>query len=106
MDTARRTAFGVDVTVRCSDQECAERPARYKIAAVWIGGGYRELKTYGFADDACLERVYRAAAARAARISLAEGEELGPLGVYELDFERRDRELVRRVDLEERCREA
>ena len=42
-------------------------PAKYKIAAEWKGGGYSELKTFGFADDDCLERVYRAAQPAPAR---------------------------------------
>lgn len=80
--------------VRCTDDQCKEQEACYKIAAKWTGGGFTELKTFGFANDVCLERVYRAAKKRAARIRTVEGEELGLLQIYRLDRNQHDYDLT------------
>jgi hypothetical protein len=90
----------IDFTVRCSDKERKDYPAKYKIAAEWSGGGLTELKTFGFADDECLQRVLRSARERAAKIRLAEGERMGEMRVYYLDRNRHDYELERATDLE------
>ena len=82
-----------DFTVYCTDAECADRPAKYKIAAEWSAGGTTELKTFGFADDVCLERVYRSAQERSRQIRLSEGERTGRLRVLLLDTCLHDYEL-------------
>jgi hypothetical protein len=87
-------------TVCCSDPERKDYPAKYKIAAVWTGGGYTELKTYGFADDECLDRVVAAALKRMSQVSLSEGEQISNLHIYLLDSSRHDLELDRVAELE------
>ena len=86
--------------VSCTDKERQSAPAKYKIAAEWIGGGYAELKTFGFADDDCLARVFQQAQSRAEKIRLSEGESISQMRVYELESNRHDNELRRREDLE------
>ncbi|QDU60800.1 hypothetical protein Pan216_16520 [Planctomycetes bacterium Pan216] len=100
----RPVNYRLDLTVRCSDEERKDREAAYKIAAEWSGGGYVELKTFGFADDECLQRVYAAALKRLRRIELVEGELLGDLRVYRLSSSKHDYELERATDLEDRLR--
>lgn len=94
----------IDFTIRCTDDICRDSPARYKVAAEWTGGGYTELKTYGFADDHCLDRVYRMAFERAKAIRFSEGESLGEMRVYFLDAHRHDYELARAIDVERQVR--
>lgn len=91
----------IDYSVRCTDPQRKDREAKYKIAAEWTGGGVIELKTFGFADDECLPRVFAAAEARAAKIRLTEGERLSRLQIYRLDPLRHDYELERAPELEE-----
>lgn len=85
---------GLDLTVYCSYRSHPRRPALYKLAAAWSGGGYRELKTFGFADDECLERLYHDARRRAATLALGPEEELGPIRVYRLQPTLLDRALA------------
>lgn len=92
----------VKIAVLCSDHERKDAPAKYKIAAEWVGGGFSELKTFGFADDDCLQRVFRTAVDRAARFRPAPGEQLGSLRVYLLGSGEHDYELVRMPELEEK----
>lgn len=99
-----RAVRRLDTTICCSDEAARNRPATYKLAAEWSGGGYTELKTYGFADDECLERVYFAAKRRSEKIDLTEGEKLGELRVFRLEKNRHDYELERLVELEESLR--
>lgn len=94
--TVKRLSF----TVYCTDSLCHDHPAKYKVAAEWSGGGFSELKTYGFADDECLDRVVQAAKARMARVCLSEGEAIGPIHIYHLDSTRHDYELKRVPELE------
>jgi hypothetical protein len=94
-----------DTTVYCSHPGFSTRPATYKVAAEWTGGEYSELKTYGFADDACLPLVYQAAVERVARFHSCEGETLGELRIYRLDTKRPDAALERAIDLEASLRE-
>lgn len=94
----------IDFTVRCTDPERKGHPAKYKIAAEWTGGGFTELKTFGFADDECLERVYGEALRRASAIKLVEGEILGDMRIYQLDTLRHDYELARAPELEEKMK--
>ena len=79
-----------DFTVRCSDPERRGAPAKYKIAAEWTGGGFTELKTFGFADDECLAKVFKAAEERASRFKADDGEVLGEMRIYLLDPKRHD----------------
>lgn len=95
----------IDTTIYCSDEASRTRPAQYKIAAEWTGGGFTELKTYGFADEECLERVYLAACKRMAKIGLSEGEKVSDLFIYRLERGRHDYELDRMVELEKKLLE-
>ena len=90
--------------VCCSDPQCADQPADYKVAAEWTGGGVTELKTFGFANDECLDRVMEAAILRARGIRLDVGESIGAMCIYRLDSSRHDYELERATDLEESLR--
>jgi hypothetical protein len=76
-------------------------PAIYKIAARWSDGITQELKTYGLACANCLAESLSSSRQRRAACRLAAGETLEAPGVYELARGRRDRELVRRTELEE-----
>jgi hypothetical protein len=85
--------------VLCSAVGCG-RLAQFKIAADWSDGVTRELKTYCLACEPCLPALLAHAHAKHAACRLAPGESLGAPGVYELRRDARDRELVRRPDLE------
>jgi hypothetical protein len=89
-----------DFTVRCTDPTARNRPAKYKLAAEWIGGGYAELKTYGFADDESLESTYRTALARLEAVKPADDESVGPLRIYRLNRDSDGGELRRALELE------
>ncbi len=102
MTAAGRRFPGVDAVVYCSDPKRADRPAKFKIAAWWQGGDVRDLKTFGFADEACVERLFRAAAIRAAAIPLASGERIESVGIYDLAPGVPASQLRRRTDLESR----
>jgi hypothetical protein len=101
----RRRFRGLDVTVYCTAPGFEQIPAVYKIAADWLAGGTRELKTFGFANDDCLEAVFRDAKRRAASILTDAGEVIGDVGVYKFVPNVRDRDLERLGDLEARLRE-
>jgi hypothetical protein len=92
----------VDFTIYCSHPRARNRPAKYKLAAEWSVGDYSELKTYGFADDGCIEDVYRDARERMKKFRGCEGESVGDLRIYILDSRRRDHELDRAFELEKR----
>jgi hypothetical protein len=68
---------------KCSASGCG-KPAVYKIAAPWSDGASRELKNYGLA---CVEHrdmlLARASRSREG-LSLAEGETVGPVGLYRI----------------------
>ena len=87
--------------VRCYAPGCA-REAQYKIAARWSDGVTRELKTYFLACADCLPGLYRSAAAKKSACRLAAGETLGDPEVFDVRRGARDRELVRRPELEDR----
>jgi hypothetical protein len=87
--------------VRCYARGCT-REATYKIAARWSDGVTRELKTYFLACPACLSELYRTAQVKKAACRLAAGETLADPEVFEMRRGARDRELVRRPDLENR----
>jgi hypothetical protein len=85
--------------VLCYQPGCG-KPACFKIAATWSDGHTRELKTYGLVCADCLVAWYRRALARQKVCRLARGETLEPPGIFEISHGRRDRQLVRRTDLE------
>ena len=85
--------------VVCYAKGCT-REARYKIAARWSDGVTRELKTYFLACGDCLPRLYISAGAKKAACRLTAGETLGDPEVFEIQRGARDRELVRRPELE------
>lgn len=85
--------------VLCYAQGCG-RPATFKIAARWSDGATHELKTYSLACPDCLDQLLAVAKAKRTACRLAQGETLEPPAVYNLSRGVRDRELVRRPDLE------
>lgn len=95
----------IDMTVYCSHPKFRRAPATYKIAAEWTGGDYKELKTYGFANDDCAVDVFAEAARRLRKFRPSEGEHLGELMIFHLEPDRHDYELNRAIDLEEKARE-
>jgi hypothetical protein len=76
------------------------RPAAFKLGAAWANGTTRELKTYSLCCTGCLPAELTSARTRRERCRLAPDEQLGPVCVYELRAGTRDRELVRRAELE------
>jgi hypothetical protein len=85
--------------VLCYTPNCGQ-PAQFKIAASWSDGITSELKTYSLACPNCLEALFTKARQKQAACRLAPGETLDPPGIYELAAGTRDRQLVRRPDLE------
>ncbi len=85
--------------VVCHTRGCP-RPATFKLGAVWADGGTRELKTYSLCCPTCLPAELASARDRRELCRLAPGEELGPVCVFEMRSGTRDRELVRREELE------
>ena len=85
--------------VLCYTDDCSN-DAVYKIAARWSDGVTSELKTYSLACAECVSALFRDAQVRKAACRLAAGETLGEPEVFEMTRGRRDRELVRRRELE------
>jgi hypothetical protein len=85
--------------VMCYAAGCPNRAA-FKVAARWSDGVTDELKTYYLACADCLAQLYASAGAKRAACRLAPGETLDAVGVYELTPATRDKQLVRRKDLE------
>ena len=85
--------------VLCYADNCSNE-AVYKIAAQWSDGVTSELKTYSLACAPCVSALFRDARARKAACRLAAGETLGEPEVFEMTRGRRDRDLVRRRELE------
>lgn len=85
--------------VRCYALGCQETAA-FKVAARWSDGQTDELKTYALACPACLPALLAAARVKRSACRLAAGETLDAPGVYELTRGGRDRQLVRRPELE------
>jgi hypothetical protein len=83
----------------CYARGCPHEAA-YKIAARWSDGVTSELKTYFLACPECLPELYRTARVKKAACRLAAGESLGDPEVFEVRRGARDRELVRRPELE------
>jgi hypothetical protein len=86
--------------IHCTRRGC-DRPAEYKIAARWSDGVTQELKTYSLSCATCLPEEFRRSRRTQAACRLAPGEILEPPGIFELHRGQRDRELVRRADLEQ-----
>jgi len=85
--------------VLCYTPGC-NRPAHFKIAARWSDGTTHELKTYYLTCPECLPKFTEAARTKQKVCRLAHGESLEPPAVYELTSGCRDRDLVRRGELE------
>ena len=85
--------------VRCGAQGCSQE-AVYKIASEWSDGTLAELKPYGFSCQEHLREQFERARQRRDQCRLAEGETLGPVGVYKLQRGTRDRALERLADME------
>ena len=82
---------------KCSTPGC-DRPALFKVAAPWSDGTSRELKNYGTACEEHRNELLARARANRGTLKLAEGENVGPVGVYQLAHGRRDAELKRLPD--------
>jgi hypothetical protein len=85
--------------VLCYTRGCGQ-PAVYKIAARWSDGLTQELKTYGVCCADCLPGWYQRSCQKQAACRRAPGETLETPGIFELVRGQRDRQLVRREDLE------
>ena len=85
--------------VICYAKGCSNE-AVFKIAARWSDGVTKELKTYFLACPTCLAELYHTAKVKKAACRLAQGESLGEPEVFEMTRGQRDRDLVRRADLE------
>ena len=81
----------------CTFPGCG-RPAEFKVAAPWSDGTSHELKNYGLAcAQHQAEQLSRARSHREG-LTLAEGESIGPVALYQLRPGVRDRELTRVAD--------
>ncbi|HEX3146552.1 MAG TPA: hypothetical protein VHR66_00525 [Gemmataceae bacterium] len=85
--------------VLCYAKDC-ENDAIFKIAARWSDGVTSELKTYSLACSKCVPVLFQDARIRKSACRLAAGESLGDPQVFEMIRGRRDRELLRRKELE------
>lgn len=85
--------------VLCSSPNC-QQLAIFKIAACWSDGITRELKTYALCCQNCLARQFQQSLRKQQACRLAPGETLEQPGIYLLARGKRDRQLVRRLDLE------
>lgn len=82
---------------RCASPRC-ETAAVYKVAAPWSNGSNRELKNYALACEAHRDSQLALAQIRRKGLSLADGENLGTVGLYQLKAGDRDAALVRLPD--------
>jgi hypothetical protein len=87
-------------TVFCYRRGCGQK-AVYKIAAHWSDGVTSELKTYALSCADCLKEWFRAACAKQADCRTTPGETLERPCIFDMQRGSRDRELVRRTDLEQ-----
>jgi hypothetical protein len=78
----------------CSALAC-DRPALYKIAAVWSDGTSRELKNYGLACEDHRDLQLSAAQGRLRSLRLTDAESVGPVELYILRTGCRDVDLPR-----------
>jgi len=87
--------------ILCYRKGCG-KPAVYKIAARWSDGVTRELKTYALSCADCLPDWFRRSLAKQKVCRLAAGETLETPGIYSLERGRRDVEIHRLRDLEDK----
>jgi hypothetical protein len=87
--------------IHCYTRGCGQL-AVYKIAARWSDGMTQELKTYALSCPACLSNWFRHSRSKQAACRLAPGETLEPPGIYTLQRGRRDAQILRLSDLEQR----
>ena len=87
--------------ILCYRPGCGQ-PALYKIAARWSDGATQELKTYALTCATCLADSFHRSRQKQAACRLAPGETLEAPGIYELEHGRRDQQLQRRPDLEQK----
>jgi hypothetical protein len=78
----------------CSSPGC-ERAAVVKVAAPWSDGTSDELKNYGLACAEHRAELLNRARSHREGLTLADGELIGKVGLYELSPGKRDKELVR-----------
>jgi hypothetical protein len=81
----------------CSAPKC-NQPAAFKVAALWSSGNSRELKNYGLACEAHRDSQLALAQLHRQGLKVAEGESVGPIGLYQLVPGKRDAELARLPD--------
>jgi hypothetical protein len=81
----------------CSTPGC-DRPALFKVAAAWSDGTSREMKNYGTVCEEHRDTLLTRARAHCDALKLAEGETVGPVGLYQLAPGRHDSELKRLTD--------
>ena len=79
---------------KCSTLGCG-REGMFKVAAPWSYGNINELKNYGVCCDDHRSALFTRAKAESASLSFAEGEQVGPVGVYSIRYGARDAELTR-----------
>ena len=87
--------------IYCYTRNCG-RLAEFKIAARWSDGVTGELKTYGLVCSQCLADWYHRSCHKQSICRRAPGEILEMPGIYGMMHGQRDRELVRRTDLEKK----
>ena len=68
---------------RCCLPGC-ERPAQFKLAAIWSDGAFDELKTYGFSCEVHIQTLKDAAEERRKWVRLLDGESLDTIQPYPL----------------------
>lgn len=81
----------------CSMPGC-DRPAIYKVGAIWSNGRFTELKNYGTCCDGHRPALLAQARRRRANGRLAAGETLGEVALYQLLPSFRDADLSRVPD--------
>ncbi len=84
-------------SLTCSSPECGQ-PAIYKVAAPWSHGRSHELKNYGLACESHRDSLLTRAKLHRQGLTTAEGEAVGPVGLYGLAAGRRDVQLTRLPD--------
>jgi hypothetical protein len=78
--------------VTCGTPGC-DRPAEYKIAALWSAGRFSELKTYGLACGDHYAQTFRDALGRRKAHTPSAGESVGDVAVFRLERGQPDRSL-------------
>jgi hypothetical protein len=81
----------------CSAPAC-DRPALYKIAAIWSDGTSRELKNYGLTCENHRDSQLIAAQSRLRSLRLSDAESVGPVELYLLRSGCRDVDLPRAIE--------